>query len=191
MPANDPGQILRLPKKHAPNAAPPPDPALGKRLWRAQSLRDAMLAATITIILFCIFWSLLSSLRDRVLPWLTVLLGLLIGLAVRRVGRGLDWRFPLLAAAATLLGALAGNVVVAASFTAGELGTNTFTVLGKVTSLTWPAFFDRVVTAADVIYALTGAAIAAFYANRRLSRQQYAAVRTWRAQKDEPNQATF
>ena len=180
MPANDPGPILRLPKKHTPNLDQAPDPALGERLWHAQSLRDAFLAAVITVILFCILWSLLSSMRDRVLPWLTVVLGLIVGHAVRRAGRGLDWRFPLLAAVATLVGSLAGNVVVAASFTAGELGTDTFTVLRKVTSLTWPAFFDRVVTAADVIYALTGAAVAAFYANRRLTRHQYTAVRTWR-----------
>ena len=180
MPANDPGQPLRLPKKHAATLDRAPDPALGERLWHAQSLRDALLAAVVTITLFCILWSLLSSVRDRVLPWLTVVLGLIVGYAVRRAGRGLDWRFPLLAAVATLAGSLAGNVVVAAGFTAGELGTDTFTVLGNVTSLTWPAFFDRVITAADVIYALTGAALAAFYANRRLTRHQYTAVRIWR-----------
>ena len=183
MPRNEPGQILRLPKKHTPEFAEAPDPALGERLWRAQSSRDATLAALSAVVLFCILWPALSWLLDGVFPWLTVMLGLLVGYAVRRAGRGLDWRYPLIAAAATVLGSLAGNIVVAASFTAGELGTDTFTVLRRITSLTWPAFFDEVVTAADVIYALTGAAFAAFYANRRLTRRQYAALRTWQSRR--------
>ena len=112
-------------------------------------------------------------------PWLTLVQALLVGLVVRRAGRGIDWRFPTVAAIIATAGALIGNIVVAAAFTAGEFDTGTLTILGSVTTMTWPVFFDEVMTGADLFYAIAGAGIAAFYANRRLTRAEYAAFRTW------------
>jgi hypothetical protein len=140
------------------------------------------MAALIVIVVFSVIWVLLSTALDRVFPWMTVVQGLIIGFAVRRAGQGLDWRFPVIAAVAAVAGALAGNVIVAASFTAAEFGTGTLTVLRAATSFTWPVFFDEVMTAADAIYALAAAAIAAYYANRRLTRDQYASYRAWQEQ---------
>jgi hypothetical protein len=71
-----------------------------------------------------------------------------------------------------------GNVVVAAAFTAPELGTTTLTVLRSLTAMTWPVFFDEVMTPADLVFALFAAGLAAFYANRRLTRNEYLALRT-------------
>jgi len=180
MAADQPRQILRLPSKHGDPHGAKPDPAVGRRLWDAQSPRDALVAALVVALAFGTIWLVVSLLLDRVHPWLTVLLGLLVGIAVRRAGRGLDWRCPAVAAAVTLLGALAGNVVIAAAFTATELGTSMLTVLARTSEFTWPVFFTEVMTAADAIYAVSAAALAAFLANRRLDRRQYAALRVWR-----------
>jgi len=111
-----------------------------------------------------------------------MLQGLIIGLAVRRAGRGLDWRFPVIAAAAAVAGALVGNVLVAAAFTAAEFDTGILTVLRASTSFTWPVFFDEVMTPADAIFALAAASVAAYYANRRLARDEYASYRAWQDQ---------
>jgi hypothetical protein len=172
-------QVLRLPKRHSREGAARPDPEIGARLVRVQSLRGAVIGALIVIIAFSVIWATLSTTLDRVFPWMTVVQGLLIGLAVRRAGRGLDWRFPVIAAVAAVAGALAGNIVVAAAFTAAELETNTLTVLRAATDFTWPVFFDEVMTAADLIYALAAAGVAAYYANRRLTRDQYTSYRAW------------
>ena len=175
--------VLRLPKRHGgePGSWSAAD---GERLVKAQSFRDAVVAGLIVIILFSVLWAMLSTLVNRIFPWMTVVLGVLIGLVMRRAGRGLDWRFPVFAAVLALAGALASNVVVAAAFTASELETSTFTILRAVTAMTWPVFFDEVISAADVVYALFGAATAAFYANRRLSRGEYNAVRKWQEEQD-------
>jgi len=174
--------VLRLPKRHrgAPGEVSAAD---GARLAKAQSSRDAVLAGLIVIILFSVLWAMLSTLVERIFPWMTVVLGILIGLVVRRAGRGLDWRFPVLAALLALAGALVSNIVVAAAFTASELDTSTFTILRAVTSMTWPVFFDEVISAADIVYALFAAATAAFYANRRLSRAEYNSVRKWQEER--------
>ncbi len=137
------------------------------------------------MIVFSVLWAMASTLVERTFPWMTLLLGVLVGLAVRRAGRGLDWRFPVLAAIVTLVGALVSNIVLAAAFTANELETTTFNVLRAVTSMTWPVFFDEAMSSADLVYALFGAAIAAFYANRRLDRAEFHALRMWRQGKDD------
>jgi hypothetical protein len=179
--AYDPdNQVLRLPKKHASGLGTKPDPGLGRRLEAAQSLRNAMTAGLIAILLFAVVWVVLTSLTGRVFPWLSIVLGVLLGNVVRLAGKGLDWRFPLLAGTLTLAGALLGNVVISAAYTAGEFDTSTVRILSNATQMTWPVFFAEVLTAADYVYAAIGALVAAFYANRRLSRSEYFALRQWR-----------
>jgi hypothetical protein len=176
--------VLRLRKKHTPAEKVDLGADAGRALRQSQSLRDALLAGLIGVILFSVLWAMLSTLSNRIFPWMTIVLGIIVGLTVRHAGRGLDWRFPVLAAAITLLGALVSNIVVAAAFTAEALETSTFTILRAVTSMTWPVYFDEVISAADVIYALFAAATAAFYANRRLSRAEYHALRKWQEEQD-------
>jgi hypothetical protein len=175
---------LRLRKKHGSGARRNVSAADGERLVRAQSLRNALIAGLIAFVIFCILWVSLSALLNRVFPWMTVLLGAMLGFAVRRAGRGVDWRFPVLAATMALLGALLANVVIAASYTAETFDTSTVQILRAVTSMTWPVFFDEVLTAADGFYAALAAGLAAFLSNRHLTRSQYHALRLWRAESD-------
>lgn len=181
--------VLRLPKRHEPKLREQPDADDGARLVAAQSLRSALLAGVLAVTVFCILWAMLSTLVNRIFPWLALALGPLVGHTVRRSGRGLDWRFPALAAVVAAVGCLAGNLVVAAAFTAGELETGTLDVLRSVTSMTWPVFFTEVMTPADAVYALFAALIAAFYANRRLSRTEYTALRRWEERNEQKSGA--
>ncbi len=184
MPKAPPRQPLRLRKKHGSGRRLDVSTADGERLDRAQSLRNAFAAGLVTIVIFCLLWVALSSLFNRVFPWMTILLGAMIGFAVRHAGRGVDWRFPALAAVLTLSGALLANIVVAASYTAEIFDTSTLHVLRSVTSMTWPVFFDEVLTPADGFYAVFAAGLGAFLSKRRLTRAQYYALRLWRARSD-------
>lgn len=176
---NEPQSPLRLRKKHGSGAPLDSTAADGKRLIEVQSVRNAILAGLMSIVIFSIFWVSLSDLTDRVFPWLTVVLGFLLGHSVRLAGRGTDWRFPLIAAVLTIAGSLFANIVVAASVTADGYNTSAVQILKGVTAMTWPVFFDEVLTIADGVFAVAAAGLAAFYANRRLSRSQYHALRLW------------
>jgi len=176
-------QVLRLRKKHAPGSHERPVAADGERLVRAQSLGHAAMAAFIAIVLFAIIWSMLTAAFGRIFPWMTMLLGVLVGFAVRRAGQGLDWRFSSLAAALAFAGAILANVVIAAGTTAGEFDVGTLTVLRSVTTMTWPIFFDEAMTAADWAFAAIAAGIAAYYAIRQLDRREYQALRLWQDDK--------
>lgn len=169
--------VFRLPKRHAGKNSNS-GPELGRALINEQSLPNALFAGLIIIIVFSVLWAMTSTLIDRILPWMTLILGIVVGLGIRRAGRGLDWRFPVLAAVLAVIGALLSNVVVAAAFTAAALDTSTLHVLRAVTSMTWPVFFDEALSVVDVIYAFVAAALAAFYANRRLTRAEFHALRT-------------
>jgi hypothetical protein len=177
-------QPLRLKKKHGEGHKPDATAADGARLMQSQSLRNAVTAGLIVIVVFCLLWIAVSSLTGRVFPWLTVLLGYPLGLAIRHAGRGVDWRFPALAAALALGGALLSNVILAASTTASEFGTGTLDILRAVTSMTWPVFFDEVWNVGDSFYAVLSAGLAAFLAPRKLSRTEFYALRMWRRESD-------
>jgi len=151
----------------------------GQRLVGEQSIRNALLAGLIVIIIFCVLWTMLTAVLNRVLPWVTVLLGVGLGFTLRHAGRGIDWRFPLLAAVLALAGALFANVVLAAATTGDSFGVGTIQVLFAVTTMTWGVYFEEVFNVAHVVFALCGACLAAFLANRRLSRDEYFALRLW------------
>lgn len=175
---------LRLRRKHGEGRPTDVTAVDGERLVRAQSLRNSVVAGIIVIVLFCVLWVAVSSLTNRVFPWMTVVLGGMLGLTIRYVGRGVDWRFPTLAAAMALAGSVTSNIVLAASTTAASYDTGTLQILQAVTSMTWPVFFDEVWNTADGFYAVVAAGFAAFYANRRLTRRQFHALRLWREQSD-------
>ncbi len=181
---SDPENLLRLRRKHGEGRPLDVDADDGARLVRAQSLRNAFVASLIVFVVFCIAWAALTSATGRVFPWLTVVLGWLTGVAVRRTGRGVDWRFPLLAGIVTLLGCLGSNIVLAASTTAVEFGTGTLDILRAVTTMTWPVFFDEVWNIGDSFFAVFSAGLAAVLAPRKLTRGQYYALRLWYRQSD-------
>jgi len=171
---------LRLRKKHGTGTPVEVTTADGGSLVAMQSIRNALIVAAIIIVIFSVFWISLSELTNRVYPWFTVVLGFLLGHGIRLAGRGTDWRFPVIAAVSAVMGSLVANIAVAASVTAQGFGIATVEVLSAVTSMTWPVFFNEVVTSADILFALVSACLAAFYANRRLTRKQYHALRHWR-----------
>jgi len=170
-------QVFRLRKKHDPRLTERPSAADGERLIRGQSVWHGMVAGAVAVLLFIVLWSMTANLLGRFLPWMSLLLGVFVGLAVRRGGQGFDWRFPVLAGVLTLIGALLGIVVIAAGTTAAEFETNTVVILRNVTTMTWPVFFDEVLTAADVVYAGFAMLIAGALSLRRLDRWEFQAVR--------------
>ncbi|MDJ0711668.1 MAG: hypothetical protein QNJ14_14855 [Woeseiaceae bacterium] len=176
----DPENLLRLRRKHGEGHPLDVDANDGARLIRAQSFRNAFMASLIVFIVFCIGWVALTSLTGRVFPWMTVVLGYGTGIAIRRAGRGVDWRFPLLAGIGTLVGSVGSNFVLAASTTAAEYGTGTLDILGAVTAMTWPVFFEEIWNIGDSFFAVFSGGLAAVLAHRKLSRSEYYALRLWR-----------
>ena len=170
--------MFRLNQKHSKNLGKSTSPADGQSIMSAQSLSAAFLAALAAVLLLNVMWMVSASALDRVLPWFVIVQGALVGLAVRRWGQGMDWRFPLIAVVAAWLGAYSGNLLLAADTAADEFGTGPLHILSNMSEWTLGLYFDEVVSPVDHIYAFCAAAIAAFLAKRRLTRSQEYAIRT-------------
>jgi hypothetical protein len=164
--------MFRLRQKHSRYVYEESAPVNADRLIAAQSVRAAITAAAIAIIAFNIVWAYTASASGKYFPWIAVVQGAAVGKAVQIAGRGLDWRFPLIAAIAAWTGAFSGNLFIALQFTASETG--------RVNGDWWQVMNDflvHTVTVVDVIYAFSAVAVATYYSKRRLNRHQVFALR--------------
>lgn len=155
----------------------------GGRIVRQQSERAAITAGLIVIIVFSVIWVMVTDLFGTVYPWATVILGYLIGHAVRRAGKGVEWWFALIGATLTSIGAVIANIVLAASISADQAGGSTLGVLQDSSFETWLFFFGVDWNIGDSAFLVFGAAVAAFYSLRRLDREEYLALRLWREER--------
>ncbi len=175
---------LRLRKKHGDGSRPHTTAADGERIVNAQSVRAAVMAGLITIIFFSVGWVVVTNWFGAVFPWATVLLGAMLGFALRFAGRGVEWQYAALAAGLTIIGCVVANVVLAASVRAEQDGVSTMQLLQSLSTYTLPDFFRETWNMGDTFFALLAAGIAAFFAQRRLTRDQYYALRLWREEQE-------
>jgi hypothetical protein len=78
---------------------------------------------------------------------------------------------------AALIGAFFGNLLVAIPVTTSALDAGWWEVVRGLTWWSIRTFFDEVITVVDYIYAFCAAAVAVFYAKRRLNRHEVFALR--------------
>ena len=169
--------ILRLKNKYSQNlgrAAPVID---AQALIDEQSMTRALLGALFALLILNTIWVYSALMFDRFFPWGSVVQGFLIGRAVRHFGLGLDWRFPALAAVFAVIAALTGSFVAALNLTAREFSTGSLALLSETSWHTIMTFVSRDFGVVGVIYALCAAALAAFFASRRLDRHEAQALR--------------
>ncbi len=129
------------------------------------------------VLVFGWVWARLSIETGRVFPWFSILIGMIVGLAVQRAGRGLDWRFPVIAAVLAWTGAYAGNLIVGIVETGRYIEARPLSVLAGLSRDTMENFFAKTVSTIDHIYAFCAAAVASFLAKRRLNRREVLAIR--------------
>ena len=82
-----PPSIARMRKPHSAAKMAQATADDGRRIVGQQSLRNALLAGLIVVIVFSMLWAMLSTLLNKIFPWMTIILGILVGLAIRRAGR--------------------------------------------------------------------------------------------------------
>jgi len=170
--------MFRLKQKHTPKPQARLPPADGSKLLAAQSLHRGLLGGIGAALLLCWGWALLSMASGRVFPWISIVMGGMIGVAVQRFGRGLDWRFPMLAAVLAAVAAYGGNLLIGVFETGRYIEAAPLRVLAGLSLGTMRNFFHNTIGPVDHIYAICASAVAAFFANRRLKRHEVLGLRT-------------
>ena len=77
-------------------------------------------------------WAAVTFATDLQIGWMAVGVGALVGVAVRRVGRGVEKRFAYAAAALALLGCLLGNLFATVAYISSFTHVPYFDVLGSL-----------------------------------------------------------
>jgi len=170
--------MLRLQKKHSGKQAdtgPKPDAAL---IFAQQSIGRAVAGGVALVLVSGWVWVIMSMQTGRVFPWFSILIGAIVGLGVQRFGRGLDWRFPVIAAVLAWVGAYVGNLMIGIVETGRYIEADPFSVFAGLSRDTMENFFANTVNPVDHIYAFCAAGVAAFLAKRRLNRREVVALRT-------------
>lgn len=169
--------MFRLKQKHTRKPTEKLPPADGYRLLAEQSVTRGALGSIAVALLLSWFWALLALRSGLVFPWFSVLIGALIGLAVQRFGRGLDWRFPVVAVLVAGLAAYVGNLLIGVLQTAQYINATPVQILGGLSMDTMRVFLANTISPTDHIYACSAGGVAAFFANRRLKRHQVLGLR--------------
>jgi len=170
--------MLRIPtrpqRKDPEKQSPPAD---GRALLAAQDFSRGLVAAAVAAVAGIALWVWAGMLFDRYFPWVSMLQGMLIGLSMRRFGRGVEPRFPVAAALVAAAAAVLGSFVNALFLTGREFGTGVLALVDEISWYTVTTFLERDFGVVGLIYMFFAAALAAFYANRRLRRGEAAALR--------------
>ena len=178
-----PRKMFRLKQKHAQKRGERPPPADGRKLLAEQSVLRGFLGSLAVAVLLAWGWAVFAMTTGRVFPWFLILMGALIGLAMQRFGRGLDWRFPAMAVVIAGIAAYFGNLMIGVLETGRYIEAEPLRVLAGLSGDTMRNFFRNTITPVDHIYAFSACGVAAFFANRRLKRHEVYGLRTM--QKDE------
>ena len=177
---DQPKSMLRLRKKHAPD----PKRSVAKidvqALLDEQTLSHAVLGALFALLILNAMWTWSSLLLDRFYPWGSIVQGFMIGRAVRHFGHGINWRFPVLAAAVAAGGALTGSFISSLNLTAREFSTSALSLVSEVSWHTIETFVTRDFGLVGLIYAVTAAVLAAFFARRRLDQYEEVALQKYK-----------
>jgi len=170
--------MFRLKQKHSqPSTKKYPKPDVG-RILAEESLLRGTLGSVAVAALLCWVWAVQSMTTGRVLPWFSILTGILIGIAMQRFGRGLDWRFPFIGGLVAGVAAYAGNLMIGILETGRYIDARPMQVIAGLSLDTMKYFFKNTINPIDHIYAFCSAGVAAFFANRRLNRREVLALRT-------------
>ena len=180
---------LGLKQKHSQNLHEPAEPVDARKIIGSQSMPGAILAGAVAMLITSWGWILLTGLFDRFFPWFVLLQGVLIGLAMRRWGKGFDWPYLLAAALMAAFAAYSGSFLIAASAAADELGVSMIRVIFNMSDWTLGLYFDEDVSSVDHIYAVCASCVAAFLSSLKLNRAEEFAVRTLRDNKAKKKKA--
>ena len=170
--------MFRLKQKHSQQRKDRLPPADGRKLLAEQSVVRGFFGTLVVAIALCWGWAVFTMSTDRLFPWFSIVIGALIGMAMQRFGRGLDWRFPVMAAVIAGAASYFGNLMIGVLETGRYIEAETISVLAGLSADTMRNFFRNTISPIDHIYAFSACGVAAFFANRRLKRHEVLGLRT-------------
>lgn len=103
-----------------------------ERLRARQNLGLAIVAGMFAAIAGAVIWALATIATGYQIGWLAIIVGVLVGMAVRIAGNGIDRIFGITGALLSLVGCALGNLLTVAYFAAQAQGVPYFELLARL-----------------------------------------------------------
>jgi hypothetical protein len=101
-------------------------------LRRSQSLVAGSFAGVLAALAGAAIWAIITAVSGYQIGYMAIGVGLLVGVAIRAAGKGIDKQFGYLGAALSLVGCLAGNLLAMCIMAAHQLETPLMEILGSL-----------------------------------------------------------
>ncbi|MBT8099110.1 MAG: hypothetical protein KJO82_05140 [Gammaproteobacteria bacterium] len=155
--------------------------ALADRLLSEQNFAAAAIAGAIAMILSAGIFGLIKSVSDG--PWYSISgagIGIMIGFAMQYLGRGIGWKYSLVAAVYAILGCLLGNLFAVVMDVAQAIAVSPLDVFANTAYSTLYEWMFKNASIADQMFWLIGIGSAAYFATRPLTREQGLALHIYK-----------
>jgi hypothetical protein len=151
--------------------------AVAEQLLYRQNFAAAVIAGAVATVLAAAAYGVGVSRWPFSYGFAAAGVGIVIGLVIGFVGRGIAKRFALLAGLYTVIGCALGNVFRTTTELARARAASTFDVLQETPLSELAARSMATVSPVDLVYLLIAVFAAGFFARRSLSRSEYFAIR--------------
>jgi len=152
---------------------------LARKLLAEQNFTAAVIGGAVATLLAAFAYGLAAATWPVSYGFAMAAVGLVVGLSIGFLGRGISMKFAVLATVYTIVGYLLGNWARLILELARATATSPLDVLRNNTL---PALLERsanYLSAGDLVYLLVAISGAAFLARRSLSRSEYFAIRVF------------
>jgi len=99
---------------------------------REQRLVPAAVAGSIAALAGAVVWAAITVTTEYQIGWMAIGIGVLVGLTVRKVGRGVDASFGVVGAALAFVACLFGNLFAVVGYLAKAVDGSVFQILGEL-----------------------------------------------------------
>ncbi len=141
-----------------------------------QNLGAGLLGGIVAAAAGAALWAGVTYLSNYKLGALAIVLGLLVGFAVQKVGRGIDIQFRILGAVLALVCCLAGDVLAACAFLAKQQAMSFFGVLSQLHTEHILNFVKATTKEGDIIFYAIAAYEGYKLSAKKLTQADYAKI---------------
>jgi len=151
---------------------------VAKKLLAEQNFQKAILTGSIATVLAAGIWGVIAALTGFVVSYMAIAVGTLVGFAVQLGGKGIDNKYAVLASALAIIGCISGNVAATVIYEAHTYQRPISAILSEIDAVSIIDFVQADLQFADMIFWIFAIGAAAYFAKRRLSREEGLAIYT-------------
>jgi len=121
-------------------------------LKHEENFTGAIIAGIISAIVSAALWAVITVATNYQIAYMAIAVGIIVGFAIRILGKGISQKFGILGAIFALAGCVLGNIFSIIGFAAQEAGVGFFAMLSQVDFATIPSVLSAWFSPMDLVF---------------------------------------